>query len=422
MLLYGAYFLMRALPGFEKTRAGNPHARPQKRIAALIPARNEEMVIAYLVDSLMKQDYPKALYDVYVLVNNCTDDTRARAEQAGAIIMECDQPTTSKGEVLNHAFNRLMADDANDYDAFCVFDADNLVDVNFMQAANNALCNGYDIAQAYRDSKNPKENWISGCTATFFWFMSRLYNGSRANRGVTASLNGTGIVFSAQLIKKLGYDVDTLTEDQEYTAQCVLAGYKIGWMNDAIIYDEQPTSFKDSFVQRRRWGAGTMQCSRKYLGPLMKKAIKEKNRDCLDVGILFMGAYVQLIGCIPVVLTMITYIVRLQVNLISGAYFALGSMGLTALLSVLGGALFTGIVALIEKKTQKLTLSTYLLMWLYLLSWAPANLLCFVTRPPKWKSIAHTDARSIQDCEAENDGTRKVAARLRQSKRTSVRS
>ena len=159
--LITVYFAFTSLGGvlFCKRREREKSA-PQKRIAAIIPARNEAMVIGKLVESLLLQDYPRELFDVYVVPNNCSDDTEGVARAAGAKILNATGTIRTKGDVLRQAFARLT--ESGGYDAYCVFDADNLVAQGFFQAVNDALLDGYHVAQGFRDSKNPYDNWVSG--------------------------------------------------------------------------------------------------------------------------------------------------------------------------------------------------------------------------------------------------------------------
>ena len=77
------YFAAVALRWMFAKRKSWPQAAPRTRFAVVIAARNEEAVIGRLVKSLMEQDYPRELFDVYVAPNNCTDDTAGAAFQAG---------------------------------------------------------------------------------------------------------------------------------------------------------------------------------------------------------------------------------------------------------------------------------------------------------------------------------------------------
>ncbi len=75
----------------------------QHKFAALICARNEKEVIYEIVTSLEKQKYPKNLLDVYVLADNCTDNTAALAKKAGAIVYERENTQqVGKGYALDY--------------------------------------------------------------------------------------------------------------------------------------------------------------------------------------------------------------------------------------------------------------------------------------------------------------------------------
>ena len=152
--IYGAYYIIIGVMGLFKSKA-YPQAPPQKKFAAVIASRNEAGVVGNLIDSLKEQHYPKALYDIYVLPNNCTDNTEEVTLAHGAKTFHCSAAVHSKGGALEEFFDHTFAH--NDvYDAFCIFDADNLVQQDFFQAMNNAMCAGVEIGQGYRESKNPK--------------------------------------------------------------------------------------------------------------------------------------------------------------------------------------------------------------------------------------------------------------------------
>ena len=101
------------------------------KFMAIIPAHNEEKVVGNLIESLRQQNYPKELYDIYVIADNCTDKTKEVAESYGVKIFERheeDPAKRTKGDALRLLLNTLLSDPKMDYDAFCVFDADNIVD------------------------------------------------------------------------------------------------------------------------------------------------------------------------------------------------------------------------------------------------------------------------------------------------------
>ena len=197
------------------------------RFMAIIPAHNEEAVVGNLIESLKNQTYNKDLYDIYVIADNCTDNTAKIAKEAGAIVYErFDETKKTKGYALNWFLQQKIAEDAP-YDAFFVFDADNIVDKNFIKNMNKKLCQGEDVVQGYRDIKNPSDNWITAGYAIFYWQMHRFYHLARYNIGLSPLLNGTGFMVKFDVIKPQGWDTETLTEDIEFSLKRIIKGKKI---------------------------------------------------------------------------------------------------------------------------------------------------------------------------------------------------
>ena len=126
---------------------------PNKRFALIVAAHNEEKVITHIIDSLFKQNYPRNLFDVFVIADNCTDKTAEIAEKYGAIVYKRFNSTLKgKGHALEWMFEKIFEMDKK-YDAICVFDADNLVSSNFLLEMNKQLCRGHKVIQGYIDSK-----------------------------------------------------------------------------------------------------------------------------------------------------------------------------------------------------------------------------------------------------------------------------
>ena len=211
------WFVLTAL-FFWKKPASWPVSSPRTRFACLIPARNEAAVVGALVRSLRAQDYPAALCDIYVLPNGCTDGTEAAARAAGARILSCSGPVRCKGDVLHQAIERLLP---LGYDAFCVFDADNLVHPAFLARMNDALAAGARVAKARLCAKNPGASWVSGCYALYYGMNELFFNRPRAALGLSVKLVGTGFAVHRELLVRMGgWNTQTLAEDAEFSAMC----------------------------------------------------------------------------------------------------------------------------------------------------------------------------------------------------------
>ena len=365
------------------------------KFMAIIPAHNEEMVVANLIESLKNQTYDRNLYDIYVIADNCTDKTAQVAKKAGAIVYErFDQAHKTKGYALQWFLKQKIKENA-DYDAFFVFDADNIVDKNFIINMNKKLCQGEEVVQGYRDIKNPTDNWITAGYALFYWTMHRMYHLARYNIGLSPLLNGTGFMVKFDVVKPNGWETETLTEDIEFSLKQIIKGKKLGWATDAIVYDEQPTSFKQSWSQRSRWTVGHMQCLKTYTGQLAK-ALKEHKTLMNFDGLLYIaGTTPMLVLTFGVMLLNIIMYAAKEMSTLLLIINVLNYLIPTLLLPV-GTAV---IVMILEKKPIKPMIKGLLCYPLFMGTWVLINLKCLFKRETSWEKIEHV--RNIKIAEVE---------------------
>ena len=381
--IYWLYQLVVSLCSLVKLKDKPIIEDKQNRFMAIIPAHNEEKVVGNLIASLKRQNYPKELYDIYVIADNCTDNTAKVAKEAGAIVYErFDEEHKTKGYALNWFLKQKIEENAP-YDAFCIFDADNIVDENFIM--NKKLCQGEEVVQGYRDIKNPTDSWITAGYAIFYWTMNRFYHLARYNLGLSPLINGTGFMVKFDIIKPTGWDTNTLTEDIEFSLKTIISGKKLGWATDAIVYDEQPVGFKQSWSQRSRWTVGHIQCLKEYTIPLAV-AVKEHKTLMNFDGLLYM------IGSIPMfVLTIILLILNFVM------YFSNGMSTLDLFINCLRYLLPTFLLPIItaimimilDKKPIRPMIKGLALYPLFLGSWLLINFKCLFKKQTKWEKIEH---------------------------------
>lgn len=363
------------------------------RFMAIIPAHNEEAVIKNLVKSLKEQDYPKDLYDIYVIADNCTDYTARVAKEAGAIVYErFDSTKKTKGYALQWFLKQKIEEDAP-YDAFFIFDADNIVDKNFIKEMNVKLCQGEDVVQGYRDIKNPTDSWVTAGYAIFYWTMHRFYHLARYNLGLSPLLNGTGFMVRFDVVKPNGWETETLTEDIEFSLKRIIAGRKLGWATKAIVYDEQPVGFKQSWTQRTRWTVGHIQCIKRYTKELAV-AVKEKKTLMNFDGLLY------IIGSIPMfVLTLVLLLLNMIMYLGNGMTTADMIMNYvrylvpTFILPILTGML----IMKLDGRPIRPMMKGLLCYPLFLGSWLVINFKCLFKQDTTWDKIEHVRDISIDD-------------------------
>jgi cellulose synthase/poly-beta-1,6-N-acetylglucosamine synthase-like glycosyltransferase len=384
------------IPLFKKEK---PHKRTRRhRYAVLISARNEENVIVQLIESINRQTYPKELVTTFVVADNCTDKTAELARKAGAVVYErFDLTYKGKGYALDYLTEHISHDYGRDYfDAFFVFDADNLLDANYISEMNKTFSDGYQIVTSYRNSKNFGDNWISAGYALWFLRESKYLNNARMLLGTSCAVSGTGFMFSREILEKCGgWKFYFLTEDIEFTVHNVVEGVKIGYCRDAVIYDEQPTGFGQSWAQRMRWSKGYLQVFHRY-GLKLIKGIFKGNFSCFDMSMAIMPA---------IILSVLSIVINITAS-IAGA--VAGDDVLIAVMSVLemikNGYLLVFALGAITAITEwsKIHTSTfkkiiYMLTFpVFMFTYVPLSFVSLFKKV-EWTPIAHTRSISIHE-------------------------
>jgi len=401
VLLYGGYYFGVSLFGWYN-RKNNAKADKNDihTFALVVAAHNEEVVIGNMVDSLNKLNYPREAYDIFVIADNCTDKTAENAAAKGAIVFEREnKDLRGKGYALEWMFDKIFKMDKK-YDYVSIFDADNIVDENYLAAMNNEVNKGYKVVQGYIDSKNPFDSWITCAYSISFWSISRLFQTARYNLGVTCQLSGTGFILETELLKRIGWKATCLTEDMEFTARLALEGEKVGWAYHAKVYDEKPLTMSQSWKQRVRWMQGHADVASRFSVKLFAKAIKDRDWSAFDCGIYLLNPLKVL--CVSV----ITFMAWAQ------TFYPDGNLGFFQLWYLFENPfvwnafvavefLYMPIVITIEKKCiNKKLIWGYITYSIYSLTWMPITVIgCINKNKKEWFHTQHTREISIADVE-----------------------
>ncbi len=370
---------------------------PMHRFAVLIAARNEEAVIGKLIDSIKAQSYPGRLVKIFVAADNCTDATAEAARSHGAEVYErYDMTRRGKGYALDFLLREIKLRGHGRFDGYIVLDADNVLDRDFILHMNETFSAGHDIVTCYRSSKNYGDNWISAGYALWFLRESRYLNSARARLGSSCGVSGTGFLFSQAVLDAQGggWPFHLLTEDIEFTIDNVTRGMKVGYCPDAIAYDEQPISFRQSWAQRLRWSRGYLQVFKKY-GRALISGIFSGSFSCYDMAMSIMPA---------AVLTGLSIVVNLGAALVNVLYYhEWGVLGVSALQTLVNLYLTLFIIGAITTATEWKSIHCepakkifYVFTFpLFMLSYVPIVIhSLFVT--PEWTHIDHTRTLDVQ--------------------------
>ncbi len=399
---YSYQFAYILVPYLKKEKPHKPVT--EHSYAVLISARNEELVIGNLLDSISAQDYPSSLVRVFVVADNCTDKTAKVARAHGAIVYErFNDKLVGKGYALEYLLDRIGEEYGDVFDAYMVFDADNLLSEDYISRMNETFSDGYRIITSYRNSKNYGDNWISAGYALWFLREAKYLNNARYLLGTSCAVSGTGFMFSREILKSCGgWPFHLLVEDIEFTIHNIVSGEKVGYCPRAVLYDEQPTKFSQSWKQRMRWARGYIQILRKYGGRLLHGIFAKRSFSCFDMTMNIAPA---------VILSFLGIIINVGAAVYSvlnggGTDVLLQSFGQLILNTCLMMFIIGAITTISEWKniycsTPKKILYAFTFP-LFMLTYLP---ICIVAlfRPVKWEPIVHDRVRTLREVRGEGN-------------------
>lgn len=362
--------------------------RPGKpRIAVLIPARDESAVIEGLLKSLARQTVKLRPEDIYVIVEQASDSTVEICQKYhNTVLLRQDLSKQRKGYALDEAVKMIRKQEKH-YDLYFVFDADNILEKDYLAEMLKSYAVGYEIATGYRNAKNCNANAIAAVSSLTFSMINVMSNHRRARYGANIVFSGTGFFVTGELVDEWqGWPFFSLTEDYEMSLYATLHGIATTYNEDAMFYDEQPTKYRQTVAQRVRWIKGFFTARKKYI-PLMRLKRHAQNPGSLRKEIIGVKpAIFAIIGAILVLLSLL-------VGMLSHGKVVL------AVQSVLIGLLLIYLILLVitivmirrEKMafTPKIKLQAALLNPLYLVTYIPCALKALLKKDVTWQKIEH---------------------------------
>lgn len=415
LYFYQFIYIVIALIGDKKKKLDTYEAKKLHKFAFIIAARNEQAVIGNLINSIKQQNYPAELIDVIVVADNCTDDTAQIAREHGAICYErFNNMLVGKGYALDYCFNKIVEQfgDYTAYDGYFIFDADNVIDKNYVKEMNKVFDRGYNVITSYRNSKNYDTNWITSGYSLWFIREAKYLNNPRMMLKTSCAVSGTGFLVNSSIIKKNnGWKFNLLTEDIQFSVVNILEGEKIGYCESAMFYDEQPTTFKQSWNQRMRWSKGFYQVMFRYGRELIAMMFKKREMfvSCYDMFMTLAPATLLSIGCILLNLIFLAYgatDVHMLRKILPGTLGSIAFAGVNFYLLMFSIGFITlvtewnKILAPANKKIKSLFTFP-----LFMITYVPISLVALVKKV-EWKPIAHSISKSVEEIELQQQANK----------------
>ena len=331
---------------------------PVSHFVFVVPAHDEESGITATVQSLLNVCYPRALFDVVVIADNCTDRT---AEMARALGVECiernDEHLRGKGYALRHAFAELVT---RGYDAFLVIDADSVVSPNFLSALDLRLRRGERVVQAYYGMSNPDASILTYLFQVGNLIENKLFWEPKDTFRLPILLRGNGMCFAREIVEKFPWSAFSIVEDTEYGLLLINNGIRIHFAAEIGVYACQPETLQQAFAQRVRWASGNATLTKGRAVKLILSGFAIRRYALIDLGLSLIA------GSRPLLLLANLALLGLSLVFASPAYDCWASSLLLAQILYIGlGVALNGFSLL---KMGRLMLSPFYLAWLCLVS------------------------------------------------------
>lgn len=383
-----------------------PTSEKNHSFGYIICAHNEEEVIDKLIDSIYKQDYPLDLMHIFVICDNCSDNTVEIAKNMGCnVITRNDLDNFGKGYALDYGIKEILNKYSHlNIDAYFIFDADNLLTKDYTTNMNNLFATGCKVATSYRNSQNFSKNVFSAESSIMFLRECEIMHKARSNCNIGTYVSGTGFYVSSDILKDLGgWPFYTLIEDIEFSLYCANNNIKIGYAHDAIFYDEQTETYKDSFNQRLRWCKGNVQCFCKEYKSLAKNFFKKGNISCFEmfthtmplpaITMIWSVIYILILGVLAIIN---------QSSFMEFYYSGFGNV-LMYYLAIIGVCFIQGLYTIIRARKRircnNFKLALYTIAFPFYILWLGLVLSISLFIKVKWKKISHSNQKTINDLE-----------------------
>lgn len=366
-------------------RVGDPE------FAILIPARDESAVIEGLLKSLKQQTIEVKPENVYVVVETREDPTVGICQKYGVNVFVRPKVTprrARKGFALDEVLREILK--RRRYDLYFIFDADNILEKEFLAEMLKSYRAGYEIATGYRNAKNGNANVIAAVSCLTFSMINTLVNRKRVKHQANIVFSGTGYYIDGCLIDRWqGWPFRSLTEDYEISLYASLHGLTTYYNEAAVFYDEQPARYAQTVAQRVRWIKGYFGARKKYVPAMRERRDdgKVRNRGSL---------WKERIGVKPAILAVVGVVLMAL-----GGVVMLGRRGEWMWVFAVVGLVLVGVYLVLLGVTvhilrrEKLDLSrsmkikVVLFNPLYLVTYVPCALEALLRREVTWVKIEH---------------------------------
>ncbi|MEI6682013.1 MAG: glycosyltransferase family 2 protein [Bacteroidota bacterium] len=283
LILPTLYIFVFAVAGLFYKQPGYNFKIPFRKIAVLIPGYKEDDVIIEVARDALGQDYPHDRYDVVIIADSFQPETLARLRELAIKVIEVKFDKSTKSKALNKAMEQLP----DDYDLAVVLDADNLMAPDFLVKINAAFEQELMAVQGHRTAKN-MDTPLAILDAVSEEINNHIFRKGHRVLGLSSAIIGSGMAFRYLFFKEIMATVTAIGGfDKEIELNMLRNHHTIGYLNDALVYDEKVQKDDVFSNQRRRWLSAQLHYFRLDFMRSLKALITRGNIDYFDKAIQF---------------------------------------------------------------------------------------------------------------------------------------
>lgn len=232
------------------------------RVTVMVPAHNEELVIAATAANILLLNYPKDKVQLIVIADNCSDGTAGRLKELKNKEVFRDRDfmifertgTGGKSGALNDALEYAK----NEW--ICIFDADAAPERNalyFLIEKAMEEPDAYGAVFGRNKARNRGQNFLSKCINLELVTSQRIYHTGLWELFKLGTIPGTNFIVKTDLIREIGgWDTQAITEDTAISFEILTRGQLIALAPQAEAYQQEPEQLSVYLKQRERWAKG----------------------------------------------------------------------------------------------------------------------------------------------------------------------
>ncbi|MEJ9219100.1 glycosyltransferase [Paenibacillus glucanolyticus] len=232
------------------------------KVTVLVPAHNEELVIAATAEHILRLNYPKDKVQLIVIADNCSDGTAGRLKALNSKAAYRDRDfmvfersgTGGKSGALNDALAFAK------HEWICIFDADAAPERNALYFLIEKAMEDpktYGAVFGRNKARNRGQNFLSKCINLELVTAQRIYHTGLWELFKLGTIPGTNFIVKTDLIREIGgWDTEAITEDTAISFEIMTRGQLIALAPQAEAYQQEPEQLRVYLKQRERWAKG----------------------------------------------------------------------------------------------------------------------------------------------------------------------